>query len=97
MASIQSDGIAPKFLLMVYAALKEYFVKFLQEPLPLESQLADNLHDFLNTEVVAETIQTKQDAVDWLTWTFLFRRLKPNPNYYNLSGRSAQQINDFIS
>jgi len=23
--------------------------------------------------------------------------LSPNPNYYNLNGRSAQSINDFIS
>ena len=51
----------------------------------------------MNTEIVADTIQTKQDAVDWLTWTFLFKRLKPNPNFYNLSGRTPQQINDFIS
>jgi pre-mRNA-splicing helicase BRR2 len=82
---------------MVYTAHKDYFVKFLQEPLPLESQLADNLHDYLNAEIVAGTITSKQEAVDWLTWTFLFHRLSPNPNYYNLTGRSAQNINDFIS
>jgi len=35
--------------------------------------------------------------VDWLTWTFLFRRLAPNPNHYNLSGRAPQDINNFIS
>lgn len=59
--------------------------------------MADNLHDYLNAEIVAGTITSKQEAVDWLTWTFLFHRLSPNPNYYNLTGRSAQNINDFIS
>lgn len=44
---------------MVYSAHKDYFVKFLQEPLPLESSLPDNLHDFLNSEIVAGTITTK--------------------------------------
>ncbi len=32
-----TGSLAPKFLLMVYSAHKDYFVKFLQEPLPLES------------------------------------------------------------
>lgn len=73
---------------MVFAPRKDYFVKFLQEPLPIESQLSDNLHDILNAEISVGSIKTKQEAVDWLTWTFMFRRLSPNPNYYNLSGRS---------
>ena len=63
----------------------------------MESDLAENLHDALNAEIVVGTITSKQDAVDWMTWTFLYRRLAPNPNYYNLSGRSAQHINDFLS
>lgn len=94
-----ADGqrLAPKCLLMCYTPRRDYFIKFLQEPLPVESNLAENLHDALNAEIVVGTIETKQDAVDWMTWTFLYRRLAPNPNYYNLSGRSAQHINDFLS
>lgn len=97
LAAIKPEQGQPKFLLQVYSPHKDYFIKFLQEPLPLESQLVDNLHDFLNTEIVAGTVSTKQEAVDWLTWTFLFRRLAPNPNHYNLSGRAPQDINNFIS
>lgn len=27
----------------------------------------------------------------------MYRRLAPNPNYYNLSGRTPQHLNDFLS
>ena len=65
--------------------------------MPVESQLAESLHDPMNAEIVAGTITSKQEAVDWLTWTYMYRRLGPNPNYYNLSGKSPQHINDFLS
>ena len=93
----EGKKLAPKCLLMCYTPRRDYFVKFLQEALPVESDLASNLHDCLNAEIVVETVTSKQDAVDWMTWTFLYRRLAPNPNYYNLSGRTAQHINDFLS
>ncbi|KAF5195417.1 U5 small nuclear ribonucleoprotein helicase, partial [Thalictrum thalictroides] len=41
-----------------------------------------------NSEVVVGVIDNKQDAVEYLTWTFMYRRLTQNPNYYNLQGVS---------
>lgn len=86
-----------KCILYCHTPRKEYFIKFLQEPLPVESQLDHSLHDHLNADVVAGTIENKQDAVDWITWTFMYRRISQNPNYYNLAGRTGQHINDFLS
>ena len=37
------------------------------------------LPDHLNAEVVAGTISSKQDAMDYITWTYFFRRLIVNP------------------
>jgi activating signal cointegrator complex subunit 3 len=44
---------------MCYSPHKDYFVKFIQEPLPIESSLAENLHDPLNAEIVAGTVTSK--------------------------------------
>jgi pre-mRNA-splicing helicase BRR2 len=48
-------------------------------------------------EVVVGTIKNKQEAVDWLTYTFFYRRLPQNPNYYNMMGRSHRHIRDHLS
>ena len=37
------------------------------------------LADHLNAEVVAGTVNNKQEAMDYVTWTYFFRRLIQNP------------------
>ena len=39
------------------------------------------LADHLNAEFIAGTIISKQDAIDYITWTYFFRRLMVNPRY----------------
>lgn len=39
---------------------KEFFKKFLNEGLPIESHLHLSLHDHFNAEIVTKTIENKQ-------------------------------------
>uniref|UniRef100_A0A671XSJ2 U5 small nuclear ribonucleoprotein 200 kDa helicase n=1 Tax=Sparus aurata TaxID=8175 RepID=A0A671XSJ2_SPAAU len=68
------------------------FLFFLYEPLPVESHLDHCLHDHFNAEIVTKTVENKQDAVDYLTWTFLYRRMTQNPNYYNLQDHLSELV-----
>ncbi|KAL6768281.1 hypothetical protein ACKKBF_B38500 [Auxenochlorella protothecoides x Auxenochlorella symbiontica] len=91
---IDASGIA---VLMCHAPRKEYYKKFLFEPLPVDSHLDAVLHDTLAAEVVTRTVTNKQDAVDYLTWTLYYRRLGANPNYYGMTGSSHRHISDHLS
>ena len=84
-------------VLLCHAPRKEYYKKFLYEPFPVESHLDHFLHDHMAAEIVTRTIETKQDAVDYLTWSFYYRRLSQNPNYYNLTGVTHRHLSDALS
>ncbi|KAI1143022.1 Sec63-domain-containing protein [Hypoxylon sp. FL0543] len=71
---------------------KDFYKHFLHTGFPVESSLHTVLDNHLCAEVSAETIATKQDALDYLTWTFFFRRLHKNPSYYGLE-ISAEEHN----
>ncbi|GFY86340.1 U5 small nuclear ribonucleoprotein helicase [Actinidia rufa] len=86
-----------KCVILCHAPRKEYYKKFLYEAFPVESHLHHFLHDNLNAEIVVGVIENKQDAVDYLTWTFMYRRLTQNPNYYNLQGVSHRHLSDHLS
>ena len=64
-----------KCVILCHAPCKEYYKKILYEPFSVESHLDHFLHDHINVEVVMGTIESKQDVVAYLTWTFFYRRL----------------------
>jgi pre-mRNA-splicing helicase BRR2 len=86
-----------KAVILCHTPKKEFFKKFLHEPVPVESHLDHYLHDHISAEVVTKVIENKQEAVDYLTWTFYYRRLTLNPNYYNMTGTTHRHISDHLS
>ncbi|KAJ7632741.1 putative RNA helicase [Roridomyces roridus] len=85
-------------VLMCQQTRKEFYKKFLSEGLPIESHLSTHfLHDYFLAEIAVKTIENKQDAMDILTWTYFYRRMTQNPNYYNLHNVSHQHLSDHLS
>ncbi|KAL9184266.1 hypothetical protein ACHAXT_002352 [Thalassiosira profunda] len=97
MASRQGIDTCGKCVIMCHTPKKEHLKKLLYDPLPIESHIDHYLHDHFNSEIVTKTISCMQDAVDYITWTLLYRRLSKNPNYYNLQGTSNVHLSEHIS
>ncbi|KAH9778128.1 DExH-box ATP-dependent RNA helicase DExH14 [Citrus sinensis] len=91
-----------KAVILVHEPKKSFYKKvelevFLYEPFPVESSLRDQLHDHFNAEIVSGTIFHKEDAVHYLSWTYLFRRLAINPAYYGLEDTEAEGLSSYLS
>lgn len=73
---------------------KEFYKHFIHTGFPVESSLHNVLDNHLGAEISAATIGTKQDALDYLTWTFFFRRIHKNPSYYGLELDPEEQTSN---
>ena len=90
-----SHGVA---VVMVHEPMKSFYKKFLYEPFPVESSLHKQLDDHLNAEIAMGTIESLQDAINYLTYTFFLRRLLQNPAYYGLTdGMDPKVISEYLS
>ena len=86
-----------KCVLFCANAKREFYKRFIHEPLNVESVVDESLADHLNAEIANSTIKSRQDCIDWLTWTLFYRRITKNPNYYSLAGTGHQAVSDFLS
>lgn len=76
---------------------KNFYKKFLYEPFPVESSLPGQLVEHLNAEIAAGTVSSIKDCLDYMTWTYFFRRLTKNPSFYSLdSNKAAVMLNDYL-
>jgi antiviral helicase SLH1 len=75
---------------------KVFYKHFLNIGFPVESSLHKVLDNHIGAEISACTITTRQEAMDFLTWTFLYRRAHNNPTYYGIEDQSQAGISDFL-
>ncbi|KAF7458842.1 U5 small nuclear ribonucleoprotein 200 kDa helicase [Cryptosporidium felis] len=85
------------FTLLCSTSKEEFYKHVLKHSLPIESSIDSGIIDCLNTEIALRTVKTKQDTIDWVTWTLFYRRILKNPSYYGLTGNTSSHISDFLS
>lgn len=102
----QAGGQAQAIILCP-ANRRDYYRKMTMEALTVESHLDSTfgtgassittLQDHFNAEIAFRTLESKQEAVDYLTWMFFYRRMAKNPNYYRLQGTSHRHLSEHLS
>lgn len=81
---------AGSFYLFCQVESKETIAKFLNDGLPLESQLLETDH-FVEWCISQKArVQKRQDIVDILCFTYLARRMGTNPSYYGCPDSSLE-------
>lgn len=50
----------------------------------------------MNAEVASGTVSSLEEAVGYLTWTFLSRRVRGNPSYYGAKSSSDEDVEGFL-
>ncbi|KAM9895009.1 hypothetical protein OXX79_008339 [Metschnikowia pulcherrima] len=75
---------------------KVFYKHFLNIGFPVESSLHKVLDNHIGAEIASGTIKSRQEAMDFLTWTFLYRRAHNNPTYYGIEDISATGISSYL-
>ena len=78
--------------IFVHEPKKTFYRKFLHEPFPVESSLHKFLHNHLNAEAASGRVQDVLSCVDYLSYTYYFRRLLRNPSYYGLDTTDDESV-----
>jgi activating signal cointegrator complex subunit 3 len=86
-------------VILAHEPKKAFYKKFLYEPFPVESSLhlPGVLADHLNAEVATGTVACIQDGLDFLSWSYLFRRVSANPSFYGCAGSDDASVDAFLS
>ncbi|KAG6857079.1 hypothetical protein H0H87_009640 [Tephrocybe sp. NHM501043] len=62
----------------------QYYLSLSNQQLPIESQFVAKLADNLNAEIVLGTIRNRDEAVQWLGYTYLYVRMLRSPGLYGV-------------
>jgi activating signal cointegrator complex subunit 3 len=83
-------------MILVHDELKTFYKKFLYEPFPVESHLPEFVHNHLLAEISMGGVDSIEKALEYLSWTYFFRRLPANPSFYDLHDSSPEAIASFL-
>lgn len=79
----QFDTLGEGIIITSYSDL-QYYLSLNNQQLPIESQMMSALPDQLNAEVVLGSVSNIKEAVNWLSYTYLYIRMRRNPDLYGV-------------
>ncbi|CUM63214.1 uncharacterized protein PRCAT00000784001 [Priceomyces carsonii] len=88
---------ASKILVLTTASKISYYNKFLVEGLPIESHLNLFIHDCFMNEISSKVFESRQDCIDWITFSYFYRRLQSNPSFYDVKDTSHLGVSEYLS
>lgn len=91
--AFDTSGIA---IVYTKESKKVFYKHFLNIGFPVESSLHKVLDNHIGAEIASGTIKSRQQALDFLTWTFLYRRAHNNPTYYGIEDLSPVGISKYL-
>jgi antiviral helicase SLH1 len=101
-------GKTGHFHIMCQSENRDYYMRFLAEGLPLESQLTGDdddddgdsasqiLRGWVQEQIKAGNMKEKQDLLDFLSSTFLAYRIERNPTYYDMEDDKAAFLSRLV-
>lgn len=72
------------YILTTHDRLSHYISAITQQH-PIESKFIENIVDNLNAEISLGTVTNIDEAVTWLSYTYLYVRMRKNPMVYGMS------------
>lgn len=69
----------------------QYYLSLLNTQLPIESQFISRMADMLNAEIVLGTIRNRDDAAEWLGYTYLYVRMLRAPQLYGITAEEKAE------
>lgn len=92
-------SVSSQTKVLIFANLTKlsYYNKFLNEALPVESKLNIFLQDAFCHEISTRMFKMRQDCIDWITYTYFYRRLLANPSFYEVKDTSHYGISEYLS
>ena len=79
----QFEDSGTAYILTAHERLQHYITSMTHQ-FPIESQFSKRLADNLNAEISLGTVSTVPEAVKWLSYTYLYVRMRKNPFNYGL-------------
>ena len=68
-----------------------HYLSLLTNQFPIESNFVSQLADNLNAEISLGTVTNTAEAVVWLSYTYLYVRMRKNPQVYGIKYQELRE------